>query len=401
VPRLEALEDRTVPSGGYVFQTIDAPGGAQGTEPIDVNSAGKIVGYYVDASGVTHGYLQIGSQFTTIDPPNESTVNPFSLAGGINAAGQIVGVYIGTDGLRHGYLLSGGQYTTLDDPLAVHGTRAFGINAQGQITGFYRDANFTAHGFLLSHGQYIPVDDPNAGSGAFQGTLAFAINASGQITGLYIDANNFHHSFLLSGGQYTTVDDPLGALGTEGSGINDRGQIVGGYFSADGQTHAYLQTGSQFTTVDDPVGVGFSYADGINDTGQIVGVYLDATGFQHGFLATPTQSNSASIALASGSENLLVVIAAFNRGTLSPGQAMSAAAGYGANGAAGLTAIQTMDVSSVHSASPGDQVPGHTAVSGRHSGQDLHGLAYDLGEFDLATDLLMMIADNLASKSNR
>jgi uncharacterized membrane protein len=296
VPRLEALEDRTVPS--YVFQTIDDPSGAQGTEPIDINSSGQIVGYYVDAGGVLHSYLQIGSQYTTIDPPNESTVNPFSLAGGINAAGQIAGNYRGTDGVRHGYLLSDGQYTTFDDPLAVHGTRAFGINAQGQITGFYRDANFTARGFLLKDGQYIPVDDPNAGSGAFQGTLPFQINASGQITGVYIDANNLHHSFLLSGGQYTTIDDPLGALGTEGSGINDSGRIVGGYFSADGQTHGYIQVGNQFTTVDDPLGVGFSYADGINDPGQIVGVYLDATGFEHGFLATPSQSNSASAAIA-------------------------------------------------------------------------------------------------------
>src|SRR6516164_10826845 len=104
VPRLEALEDRTVPS--YVFQNLlddpsagTAPG--QGTQPNAINNSGEIVGLYIDASNVLHSYSQIGSQYTTIDPPNESTTNPFSLAGGINAEGQIVGNYRGTDGGRH------------------------------------------------------------------------------------------------------------------------------------------------------------------------------------------------------------------------------------------------------------------------------------------------------------
>jgi probable HAF family extracellular repeat protein len=142
VPRLEYLEDRRVLS--YVFHNLtDDPGAGtgpnQGTQPNAINNSGEIVGFYFDASGVRHSYLQIGSQYTTIDPPNESTVNPSSLATGINAEGQIVGGYHGTDGGRnHGYLLSGGQYTPIDDPLAVHGThgtRAFGISAAGQIVG--------------------------------------------------------------------------------------------------------------------------------------------------------------------------------------------------------------------------------------------------------------------------
>jgi hypothetical protein len=310
VPRLEALEDRTVPS--YVFQNLlddpsagTAPG--QGTQPNAINNSGEIVGLYFDANGVRHSYSQVGNHYTNFAPPNEGTVRPFSIATGINPQGQIVGAYRGTDGLSHGYLLSGGQFTVFNDPLAVNGTRTFGINASGQIVGIYFDANFTFRGFLLNQGQYTPIDDPLAGSGAFLGTIPFSINASGQIVGVYLDAAGINHGFLLSGGVYTTIDDPLGVGaqgGTQPSQINDLGQIVGGYFDASGLSHGYLQIGHQFTTVDDPAGASpgqGSFVNGINDPGQLVGGYYDATGLEHGFLATPVTGNSASARAAPSS----------------------------------------------------------------------------------------------------
>ena len=312
VPRLEALEDRTVPS--YVFQNLlDDPnagtGPGQGTQPNAINNSGEIVGLYFDSSNVLHSYSQVGSQYTTIDPPNESKVRPFSIATGINPQGQIVGGYRGTDGVQHGYMLSGGQYTTFDEPLAVHGTRTFGINAPGQIVGIYLDANVTLRGFLLNQGQYTPIDDPLAGSGLFQGTIPFSINASGQIVGVYIDSAGIDHGFRLSGGQFTTIDDPLGVGaqgGTQPSQINDPGQIVGGYFDASGLPHGYIQVGNQFTTVDDPAGNPpgqGSFVNGINNPGQLVGGYVDATGLEHGFLANPANGDSARVATSSASRS--------------------------------------------------------------------------------------------------
>src|SRR5262249_15159576 len=242
-----------------------------------------------------------------IDPPNESTTNPFSIATGINAQGEIVGGYHGPNGLNHGYLLSGGQYTTFDDPLAVHGTRTFGINASGQIVGRYLDANFANHGFLLQQAQCTTIDDPLAGSGKGQGTIPFSINASGKIVGVYIDSAGIDHGFLLSGGMYTTIDDPLGVGaqgGTQPSQINDLGQIVGGYFDASGLPHGYIQVGNKFTTVDDPAGNPpgqGSFVDGINNPGQLVGGYVDATGLEHGFLASPVNGDSASVRVATSS----------------------------------------------------------------------------------------------------
>jgi len=71
-------------------------------------------------------------------------------AQGINDQGQIVGFYVDSSGATHGFLYSGGTYTTLDDPLGTGGTFAQGINDQGQIVGYYIDSSNTLHGFLYS-----------------------------------------------------------------------------------------------------------------------------------------------------------------------------------------------------------------------------------------------------------
>ena len=399
VPRLEALEDRTVPS--YVFQNLlDDPnagtGSGQGTQPNAINNSGEIVGLYIDSSNVLHSYSQIGSQYTTIDPPNESTTNPFSIATGINAQGQIVGGYHGPDGLNHGYLLSGGQYTTFDDPLAVHGTRTFGINAKDQIVGIYRDANFASHGFLLNQGQYTPIDDPLAGSGKGQGTFPFSINASGQIVGVYIDSAGINHGFLLSGGQFTTIDDPLGVGaqgGTQPSQINDLGQIVGGYFDASGLPHGYIQVGNQFTTVDDPAGNPpgqGSFVDGINNPGQLVGGYFDATGLEHGFLASPANDDSASVRVAASSasrsspENTLGPNTLLTNLLIPPSPPSSLVGGSAVRGSDGLGVSSNggnATVPIVQSTPAGMQVAPASTDGGGSADQPAFDGMHDLGVF--------------------
>src|SRR5262249_23123984 len=119
-PRMEALEGRLVPSGGYIFKTIDDPNAAlpAGTLPYGINGRGQIVGEYTDASGNFHGFLRKGGEYTTLDDPNALLAlrNP---AVGINDRGQIVGWYVDANFVViHGFLLSGGQYTALDDPMA-------------------------------------------------------------------------------------------------------------------------------------------------------------------------------------------------------------------------------------------------------------------------------------------
>jgi probable HAF family extracellular repeat protein len=299
LPRLEALEDRAVPSAGYDFRTIDPPQAVQVSVPTLINSSGEIVGAYTDANFVLHGYLLRGGQYATIDDPNAGTApGQGTVALGINGSGTILGAYLDANSVFHGYLLSGGRYTTLDDPNAGtapgQGTAADAINASGVIVGHYFDANSVEHGFLLSGGRYTTLDDPNAGTAPGQGTITQGISAAGVIVGVYVDANSVHHGLLLSGGRYTTIDDPAGVLGTDATGINDHGQVTGGYTDANGLQHGFVLSGGQFTTIDDPAGVLGGAADSVNDSGKVVGVYTDANGVTHGYLATPAHGSTAA-----------------------------------------------------------------------------------------------------------
>jgi probable HAF family extracellular repeat protein len=74
--------------GAYSFFTDPEADPAQGgTSPEAINNAGQVAGYFLDASGVPHGFLKNGDSFTTIDPPAAS----FTLAYGIDDRGASSG----------------------------------------------------------------------------------------------------------------------------------------------------------------------------------------------------------------------------------------------------------------------------------------------------------------------
>ena len=45
----------------------------QGTTAAAINNGGEIAGFYVDAGGVFHGFVDNGGTFMTIDPPGLRT----------------------------------------------------------------------------------------------------------------------------------------------------------------------------------------------------------------------------------------------------------------------------------------------------------------------------------------
>ena len=134
------------------------------------------------------------ASFTAAAPTPRSTIRwaPGHLRYGINDAGQIVGFYIDSSGILHGFLYSGGTYTTLDDPLGTNGTDALRHQQAGQIVGYYIDSNDMSHGFLYSGGTYTTLDDPLG----TKGTVASGINDAGQIVGYYFDSSGMEHGFL-------------------------------------------------------------------------------------------------------------------------------------------------------------------------------------------------------------
>src|SRR6202020_1192824 len=85
-----------------------------------------------------------------------------TFAAGINNADQIVGGYLDASGIQHGYVTNkGGGFTTVDFPGAPS-SELFGINNHGDVVGSYLDNAGAFHGFLLQHGTFTPLDFANA-----------------------------------------------------------------------------------------------------------------------------------------------------------------------------------------------------------------------------------------------
>jgi hypothetical protein len=188
-------------NGGFI--TIDDPSSNQGyTEANGINDAGQVVGDYgvsiPDPEGGNelqiNGFLLNGAVFTTIDDP----LGFSTTLTGINNAGIIVGFYTDASGISHGFVDNGGVFLTIDDPLGTGGTEVEGINNNDQVVGFYIDGNGQVHGFLDTNplgnstthplvaggspfggSPFTTIDDPSLVGGC----EALGINDAGQIAG--------------------------------------------------------------------------------------------------------------------------------------------------------------------------------------------------------------------------
>jgi probable HAF family extracellular repeat protein len=103
-----------------------------------------------------HGFVCSQGQCVSFDVPLSATVTQ---GDDINAQGDIVGGWLDAGGVLHGFLLSKGSFTNLDFPGAAD-TILFGINAAGQIVGRYDLADGSNHGFLGQPGNIAKPPRP-------------------------------------------------------------------------------------------------------------------------------------------------------------------------------------------------------------------------------------------------
>jgi len=191
------------------FSTVDSPGTAF-NQLLGINDSGTAVGYSsLDPTGMTQqrSYMVLGTTFTYLDGllPAGTQNNQ---AVGLNNAGTVAGFYVDSSGVFHGYLLSGSTLTTLNFPGSMD-TQAFGINNLGQVVGDYVDGSGVMHGFTYMGGNWQTVDDPN-GIGT---TTINGLNDKGQLVGFYVDANDNTIGFVA-----TPTPEP-GSLALLGSGV--------------------------------------------------------------------------------------------------------------------------------------------------------------------------------------
>jgi hypothetical protein len=229
-----------VPNNGYTlilpnnFTAENYPNAVQ-TQVIGINSAGNTVGFYIDQSGVTHGFEDAGGTFTTIDAPGTA----FNQLLGLNDNGQLAG-YSSTDPtgmtLQRAFVEQSGTFTYIDSllPSGISNDQATDINNAGIISGFTTTASVT-DGFLLNGTTLTTLSFPGS---TF--TQALGLNNKGQVVGDYVDAGGFMQGFVFDGGNYLSVDPP-GSTATTVNGINDNGQIVG-FFVDPGNTIGFVGT---------------------------------------------------------------------------------------------------------------------------------------------------------------
>ena len=104
------------------------------------------VGYYVEPSGITHGFYRDanGALHFPIDPPGSTQTILF----GDNNRNWVVGRYVDASGVTHGlFFVPPNNFFTFDFPGSTF-TSLNGISSQGNITGRYVDASGITHGFL-------------------------------------------------------------------------------------------------------------------------------------------------------------------------------------------------------------------------------------------------------------
>src|ERR1700731_3835579 len=233
--RLSAQEQQDHFSSTHqpTITTFDAPGAGtgpgQGTQGIAINPAGMVAGAYTDASGVNHGFLRAtDGTFVTFDAPGAGTgPGQGTFVGGVGAitpAGAIVGAYIDASGVNHGFLRSPhGAFTSFDVPGAGtgsgQGTLAEDINPEGVIAGEYSDSGNVFHGFVRTEdGTITTFDVLGAGTGPTQGTFVGGINPEGTVMSTYVDPSNAFHGYARASHGTITTFDILGAGTGPGQG---------------------------------------------------------------------------------------------------------------------------------------------------------------------------------------
>src|SRR5262249_43650574 len=105
-----------------------------------------VVGYYIDGSGILHGYFRDanGALRFPIDPPGSVATVLF----GLNDRNWVVGRYADGPGVTHGlFFVPPNNFFTFDYLGSIF-TSLNGINDQGFICGRYVDASGIAHGII-------------------------------------------------------------------------------------------------------------------------------------------------------------------------------------------------------------------------------------------------------------
>lgn len=274
------------PKPHFKFTTINHPKALQ-TSPYGINNSGDIVGYFINLKSAIHGFLLVNGKFTNIDDPKSAYgTEPINL----NNKGTIVGSYlIDSSGNYRAFSYENGNFTDVGPTFCTMYNAAAGINDNGEIVGWC-NSNGVVYGWLWDGKKYTKLAYP----GANNFTLAWGINNAGLVTLQWIDSSNNYEAATYNSKtkKYRKLPNVPGAAQTYVHSINSAGDIVFSWDDSNNNSYGALCTNCtsksrKWSTFSDPKSPDYTKPDGINDNHEIVG-RIEPTGppYEQGFKAT-------------------------------------------------------------------------------------------------------------------
>ena len=175
-------------SGG-TFTEYDVPG-ALNTAVLGINDPGDFSGTFSDDDVIGQAFVSVGGTVTSFSVPGAATTLAYQLN---NSKQLVVGYYIDGSGILHGYFRdANGALHFPIDPSGSVGTVLFGLNDRNWVVGRYADSSGVTHGlFFVPPNQFSTFDYPGSTFTSLNG-----INDQGLICGRYVDASGIAHGIL-------------------------------------------------------------------------------------------------------------------------------------------------------------------------------------------------------------
>jgi hypothetical protein len=164
--------------------------GATDTIPLGINNDGSFVGTCKFSDGTQPAFVSLLQVITTFAVPDAKA----TLAYQLNASNEIIGSYIDANDISHGFTRdSAGNLTFPIDVPGSTGTKLLGNNDMNWGVGSYTDASGVTHGlYFITPDNIVTYDYPGATSTSLTG-----VNRVGIICGYYYDAAGIAHGLVL------------------------------------------------------------------------------------------------------------------------------------------------------------------------------------------------------------